>query len=98
MQNLKQESLRNKRRNNAPYRSTNETKRAVCGHALINNCECLIITLVRPGKQDTMWLLDKEMCSDEELIDTLGDKINQLKKDGYEIDYRYEKKIILQTQ
>jgi len=33
-----------------------------------------------------------------ELIDTLGDKINELKKDGFEIDYRYDKKLTIKTK
>jgi hypothetical protein len=93
MQNVKRKTLREKYRSVAPFRSVDTPKRAVCGTASINDNEVLLITLVVPGKQDTMWILDKSMCTDEELVDTLGDKVNELKNDGYEIDYRFDKPI-----
>ena len=98
MQNVKRKTLRNKKTNMLPFRGEDEIKRAVCGHAIIDDNEVLLITIVTPGNQDIMWILDKSMCSDMELIDTLGDKINELKKDGFEIDYRYNKKLTIKTK
>ena len=98
MQNVKRKTLRNRKTNMAPFRGEDEIKRAICGHASIDDNEVLLITIVTPGNQDIMWILDKSMCSDMELIDTLGDKINELKKDGFEIDYRYDKKLTIKTK
>tara|TARA_R110001632_G_scaffold61998_1_gene149199 strand:+ start:3317 stop:3622 length:306 start_codon:yes stop_codon:yes gene_type:complete len=90
----KTESLRNKKRILNMRRSADTIKRAVCGRVVEHGQEFLIISMVQPLKEDIVWILDVDMCTGEELIDTLGDKINSLKKDGFEIDYRFDKPII----
>ena len=88
------ESLRNKMRENIrPVRSSDTSKRAVCGNAIVNGNNVVLITTVTPNERDTTYMLDKTLFSEMELFDTFGDKVNQLKNDGYEIDYRFDKVI-----
>ena len=97
MQNTteKSESLRNKKRNLRPTRSSDTQKRAVCGRAVVNDHHVVLITTVTPNEQDASYILHNEMFTEIQLFDAIGDKVNELKKDGYEIDYRLKDELTI---
>ena len=75
-----------------------EGKRVVVGNGIYDETSVILLTIVTPGKPHIAMMLPKDLGDDMEMFDMLGDKINELKADGFSIDYRLkEEPIIIST-
>lgn len=75
-----------------------EGKRVVVGNGIYDETSVILLTIVTPGKPHIAMMLPKDLGDEMEMFDMLGDKINELKADGFSIDYRLkEEPIIIST-
>ena len=73
-------------------------KRVVVGNGMYDETSVILLTIVTPGKPHIAMMLPKDFGDEMEMFDMLGDKINELKADGFSIDYRLkEEPIIIST-
>ena len=66
------------------------SKRVIVGYGKYDDTDVILLTIITPSKPRIAMMLplDTEIAEDMEVFDMLGDKINELKSEGYSVEYR----------
>ena len=67
-------------------------KRVIAGKGIYRDEPILLITVQHPKREDLKIFIMEDEQEPMDVFNTFGDKINELKKQGYEVEYRFNNK------
>jgi hypothetical protein len=92
--NRNSNSMQNTKSKSETKTKTKTLKRVIAGNGTYNDHPIILLTILNENKEPMSMFISKSEDEAMEVFDAFGDKINELQKQGYEIEYRFNQPTI----
>jgi len=74
------------------------SKRVIAGDGMYGKTPIILLKIINPKREPVSVFIPKEGHDPMDVFNAFGDKVNELTKQGYEVEYKFNEKPIIINQ